>query len=119
MAVLVLAGWYYPINLQQNAVEAGQVTERGALMFLFILTFLIFAGTFTNMVIAGIETAETAGNITNLLFSLSLIFCGYVKSFPLSSLPFATSTSCPRSKHHFRRVCTDMESLPFLLVSAS
>jgi len=28
------------------------------------------------MVIAGIETAETAGNIANLLFSLSLLFCG-------------------------------------------
>ena len=80
MAVLVFVGWYYPIGLRQNAVEAGQVAERGALIFLFILAFLIFAGTFTNMVIAGIETAEAAGNITNLLFSLSLIFCGYVKS---------------------------------------
>ena len=80
MAVIVFVGWYYPIGLRQNAVEADQVAERGALMFLFILMFLIFAGTFTNMVIAGIETAEAAGNITNLLFSLSLIFCGYVKS---------------------------------------
>ena len=51
MAVLVFVGWYYPIGLRQNAMEAGQVAERGALMFLFILTFLIFAGTFTNMVI--------------------------------------------------------------------
>ncbi|KAL8782451.1 MAG: hypothetical protein Q9213_005381 [Squamulea squamosa] len=76
MAVLVFVGWYYPIGLRQNAVEADQVAERGALMFLFILAFLVFAGTFTNMVIAGIATAETAGNITNLLFSLSLIFCG-------------------------------------------
>ena len=76
MAVLVFVGWYYPIGLRENAVEAGQVGERGVLMFLFILMFMIFAGTFTNMVIAGIETAEAAGNITNLLFSLSLIFCG-------------------------------------------
>ncbi|KAL8651741.1 MAG: hypothetical protein Q9226_004578 [Calogaya cf. arnoldii] len=76
MAVFVFVGWYYPISLRQNAMEADQVAERGALMFLFILTFLIFAGTFTHMVIAGIESAETAGNITNLLFSLSLIFCG-------------------------------------------
>ena len=94
MAVLVFVGWYYPIGLRQNAVEAGEVAERGALMFLFILTFLIFAGTFTNMVIAGIETAEMAGNITNLMFSLSLIFCGYVKSSSLPPLP-ATSTSPP------------------------
>lgn len=86
MAVLVFVAWYYPIGLRQNAVEAGQVAERGALMFLFILAFLIFAGTFTNMVIAGIETAEGAGNLTNLLFSLSLIFCGYVFNCPLSML---------------------------------
>lgn len=78
MAVLVFLAWYYPIGLQQNAVVADQVAERGALMFLFILTFLNFAGTFTNMVIAGIDTAEGAWNLGNLLFSLSLIFCGYV-----------------------------------------
>ena len=28
------------------------------------------------MIIAGIDTAETAGNITNLLFTLCLLFCG-------------------------------------------
>jgi len=78
MAVLVFVAWYYPIGLRQNAVEADQVAERGILMFLFILTFLIFAGTFTNMVIAGVDTAEAGGNIANLLFPLMLIFCGYV-----------------------------------------
>ncbi|EPE32483.1 P-loop containing nucleoside triphosphate hydrolase [Glarea lozoyensis ATCC 20868] len=76
MALLVFLGWYYPIDLRQNAVEADQVAQRGALMFLFILVFLIFSSTFTHMVIAGVDTAEAAGNITNLLFSLALIFCG-------------------------------------------
>jgi ATP-binding cassette, subfamily G (WHITE), member 2, PDR len=80
MAMLVFLGWYYPIGLRQNAAEVDQVAEREALMFLFILMFLIFAGTFTHMVIAGIDTTETAGNIANL------IFCGYVKSSP--NLPF-------------------------------
>ncbi|XTI88346.1 ABC transporter-like protein [Cenococcum geophilum] len=76
MAVLVFVSWYYPIGLRQNAVEADQVAERGALMFLFTLTFMIFAGTFAHMAIAGVKTAEGAGTIINLLFSLSLIFCG-------------------------------------------
>lgn len=111
MAVLVFIGWYYPIGLRQNAVEAGQVAERGALMFLFILTFMIFAGTFTNMVIAGIDTAEAAGNITNLLFSLSLIFCGYVISFSIPPLSFATSINqslpLPSPKHCFPRFYTN------------
>ncbi|PSN69556.1 ABC transporter-like protein [Corynespora cassiicola Philippines] len=76
MAVLVFVSWYYPIGLHQNAVDANQVSERGALMFLYILAFMVFAGTFTHMAIAGVETAEGAGSIINLLFSLSLIFCG-------------------------------------------
>jgi ABC-type multidrug transport system permease subunit len=86
MAVLIFLAWYYPIGLRQNAVEADKVAERGALMFLFILAFLIFAGTFSDMCVAAVDTAEAAGNIANLLFPRTLIFCGYVKS-PLS-LPF-------------------------------
>jgi ATP-binding cassette subfamily G (WHITE) protein 2 (PDR) len=84
MALLVLVGWYYPMGLRQNALEADWIAERGALMFLFILAFLIFSSTFTHMVIGGVDTAEAAGSITNLLFSLALILCGYVK--PLISL---------------------------------
>lgn len=96
MAVLVFVSWYYPIGLRQNAVEADQVAERGALMFLFTLTFMIFAGTFAHMAIAGVKTAEGAGTIINLLFSLSLIFCGYVKSAPPHlSLLSATSRYPP------------------------
>lgn len=68
--------WYYPIGLYRNAVESGQTAERGALMFLLIECFLWFTSTFAQMVIAGIPTAETAGNVGNLIFSLSLIFCG-------------------------------------------
>lgn len=76
MALLIFLGWYYPIGLYQNAVEAGQTGERGALMFLFILAFMLFAGTFTHMIIAGLETGDGAAAFINLLFSLSLIFCG-------------------------------------------
>jgi ATP-binding cassette subfamily G (WHITE) protein 2 (PDR) len=78
MGVIVFVTWYYPIGLHQNAIEADQVNERGALMFLFILLFMVFAGTMTHMVIAGVETAEGAGAIINLLFSFCLIFCGFV-----------------------------------------
>jgi ABC-type multidrug transport system permease subunit len=76
-AFLIFVSWYYPIGLRQNAVEANQGAEREALMFLFILAFLNFAGTFTSMVMAAVDSVEAGGNITNLLHSLSLIFCGY------------------------------------------
>ncbi|MCJ1478445.1 hypothetical protein MMC13_007125 [Lambiella insularis] len=74
--LLIFVCWYYPIGLYRNAEATNAVHERGGLMFLFILAFLLFTSTFTDMVIAGLEDAETGGNIANLLFSLSLIFCG-------------------------------------------
>ncbi|KAL4917894.1 ABC-2 type transporter-domain-containing protein [Aspergillus aurantiobrunneus] len=76
MAVLMFVCWYYPVGLYRNAEPTDAVQERGALMFLLILTFLLFTSTFAHMMIAGIELAETGGNLANLLFSLCLIFCG-------------------------------------------
>ncbi|KIV78697.1 hypothetical protein PV11_06318 [Exophiala sideris] len=75
-ALLIFVTWYYPIGLYQNAEPTNAVHERGALMFLLILTFLLFASTFAHLAIAGIPDAETGGNIANLCFSLTLVFCG-------------------------------------------
>lgn len=75
-AVLLFFTWYYPIGLWRNAEPTDSVHERGALMFLLIWSFLLFTSTFAHMVIAGIADAETGGNIANLCFSLTLIFCG-------------------------------------------
>lgn len=80
MAVLMFVCWYYPVGLYNNAIPAGQVTERGAMAFLFLWVFLLFTSTFTDMIIAGFETAEAGGNIANLLFTLCLIFCGVLAS---------------------------------------
>ncbi|KAF4462799.1 ABC1 transport [Fusarium albosuccineum] len=80
MAVIMYFCWYYPVGLYANASDAGQLTERGALMFLFLFMFLIFTGTFSTFIIAGFETAEAGGNIANLMFMLCLIFCGVLAS---------------------------------------
>ena len=76
MAVIVFFSWYYPIGLYRNAIPGHAATERGGLMFLYCWVFLLFTSTFSTMIVAGIETAETAGNVAQLLFSLTLIFCG-------------------------------------------
>jgi ATP-binding cassette, subfamily G (WHITE), member 2, PDR len=76
MAVLIFVCWYYPIGLYRNAEPTNAVTARGVEMFLLVWEFLLFTSTFTNMVIAAVETAETGGNIANLMFSLTLVFCG-------------------------------------------
>ncbi|TXT15780.1 hypothetical protein VHUM_00283 [Vanrija humicola] len=68
--------WYYPIGYYRNAVPTDAVHERGALMWLYTEVFMIFTSTFSTAVVAGIELAETAGNIANLMFSLCLVFCG-------------------------------------------
>ncbi|KAJ7512027.1 ABC-2 type transporter-domain-containing protein [Mycena galericulata] len=79
-AVLSFVSWYYPIGLYRNAIAVDQVKERGGLMFLFILQFMLFTSTFSQMLVAGSETAEAAGNAGNLLFSLTLLFCGVLAS---------------------------------------
>ncbi|KAH7409048.1 AtrD, ABC-transporter [Cadophora sp. MPI-SDFR-AT-0126] len=79
-AVLIFVCFYYPIGMYKNAVFAGQTTERGGLFFLFIWVFLMFTSTFTDLVIAGIESAEEGGNVANMLFSMCLIFCGVLAS---------------------------------------
>lgn len=76
MAVLIFFCWYYPIGLYRNAEPTDSVNLRGFQLFLFVWMFLMFTSTFTHMVIAGIDSAETGGNLANLMFSLCLIFCG-------------------------------------------
>lgn len=50
MAVVIFFCWYYPIGMYRNAIPAHQVHERGGLMFLFVLVFMLFTSTFTDMV---------------------------------------------------------------------
>jgi ATP-binding cassette, subfamily G (WHITE), member 2, PDR len=80
MAVIIYFCYYYPIGLYNNAVPTDSVHLRGFQFFLFVLAFLLFTSTFTDMMVAGIPDAETAGNVANLLFTLSLIFCGVLQS---------------------------------------
>lgn len=72
--------YYYPIGLYANASPTDSVAERGGYFFLMILAFFLFTSTFTNLMIAGMDSAETSGNIATLLFSLCLIFNGILAS---------------------------------------
>ncbi|KZV91188.1 hypothetical protein EXIGLDRAFT_676351 [Exidia glandulosa HHB12029] len=76
VAMLTFFSWYYPIGLYRNAIPTGAVHERGALMFLYLVNFFIFTGTFAHLTIVTSETAEAGSNMANLMFSLSLLFCG-------------------------------------------
>ncbi|ORX90944.1 putative ABC transporter [Basidiobolus meristosporus CBS 931.73] len=124
MAVLIFVCWYYPIGLYRNAEPTNAVSERGALMFLLILTFLLFTSTFAHMIIAGIELAETGGNIANLLFSLCLIFCGVLASpdalpgfwifmYRVSPFTYLVSAMLSTGVSGTRAVCEAVEYLHF------
>ncbi|PVH68360.1 putative multidrug resistance ABC transporter [Cadophora sp. DSE1049] len=75
-SVLVYVAWYYPVGLYRNASPTHEEELRGALIFLLIVTYLIFTSTFSTLVIAVIGNAETGANIANLMFMMCLGFCG-------------------------------------------
>jgi ABC-type multidrug transport system permease subunit/ABC-type multidrug transport system ATPase subunit len=124
MAALMYFCWYYPVGLYRNASEAGQTTERGALIFLLLVTFLLFTCTFTDFIIAGFETAEAGGNFANLLFTLCLIFCGVLatpQTFPhfwifmyrVSPFTYLASAMLSTAVANVDVTCADNELLHF------
>nr|A0A1V0QSE4.1 RecName: Full=ABC-type transporter eriD; AltName: Full=Erinacine biosynthesis cluster protein D [Hericium erinaceus]ARE72241.1 ABC-transporter [Hericium erinaceus] len=74
--VVLFFCWYYPVGMYRNAEVTHAVTERGGLMFLLIWQFMLFTSTFAHMLIAGVDSDVTGGNIASLLFSLTFLFCG-------------------------------------------
>ncbi|GLA21539.1 hypothetical protein AnigIFM62618_011208 [Aspergillus niger] len=76
MAVVAYFCWYYPIGLYQNAIATHQIASRGCLMFLFTWAFMMFTSTFTHTLIAGMDSADSAGSVGNLCYMLCITFCG-------------------------------------------
>ncbi|KAH7417874.1 AtrD, ABC-transporter [Cadophora sp. MPI-SDFR-AT-0126] len=122
VAVIIYVCFYYPIGMYRNAEFADQFTERSGLMFLFVLAFLLFASTFTNMVIAGIETAEGGSGIASLMFSLCLIFCGvlvgpnamprfWIFMYRVSPFTYLVSGMLSTGLANAKVICSDIEYL--------
>jgi ATP-binding cassette subfamily G (WHITE) protein 2 (PDR) len=82
MSVLIYVSWYYPTGFYRNAEVTNTVAARGGTMLLVLWVWMMYTSTFAYMMQAGVELAEMAGNYANLLFILSLIFCGYIFSHP-------------------------------------
>ncbi|KAI9803300.1 MAG: hypothetical protein M1825_002091 [Sarcosagium campestre] len=124
MAIFIFFCWYYPIGLYRNAIPTDAVTERGGLMFLLIWAFLMFTSTFTDMIIAGIDNAETGSNIAQLMFSLTLIFCGVLVSptalpgfwifmYRISPFTYLVSAMLSVAVANTNAVCSDIEIATF------
>ncbi|KAF1959984.1 P-loop containing nucleoside triphosphate hydrolase protein [Byssothecium circinans] len=76
MSVILFVCWYYPIGMQRNGESTCDIGERSGVIFLFIWSFMQFTLSLSYLVVAGMKSAATAVNIAQLLYSLSLIFCG-------------------------------------------
>jgi ATP-binding cassette, subfamily G (WHITE), member 2, PDR len=79
MALLIFLGWYYPSKLHLNA-PAGTQHSRAGTMFALVWSFTVFTSTFSHFIIAGIEIAQEAANLANLLFVFCIAFCGVLAS---------------------------------------
>lgn len=121
VAMLTFFTWYYPIGLYRNAIPTDTVAERGALMFLYLMNFFIFTGTFAHLTIVTSETAEAGSNLANLMFSLSLLFCGvlanssglgwWVWMYRVSPFTYYVSGILSTAVANADVVCSDIEYL--------
>ena len=59
-----------------NTISSILSSERQGLVLLFCIQFFVYASTFSQMVIAALPDAETAGIIATLMFAMCMIFNG-------------------------------------------
>ncbi|KAL8835182.1 MAG: hypothetical protein Q9170_003428 [Blastenia crenularia] len=76
LAIIQFLTWYYPVGMYENAISTHALNERSGLMLLLLLSYMLFSSTFSQMVATVMPNAATGINISSLLYSLSLIFCG-------------------------------------------
>lgn len=76
LAVIQFTTWYYPLGMYRVASDANELSGRGGLIFLIIWSSMTFSSTFSQMFATIMPDAATGINVSTLLFSLSLIFCG-------------------------------------------
>ncbi|CAG8960438.1 hypothetical protein HYFRA_00008157 [Hymenoscyphus fraxineus] len=76
MSVFIFASWYFPIGFYRNSATTALMATNSVVILLFIWGYMMYMSTFAHMMQAGVDLAAMAGNYANLLFMLSLIFCG-------------------------------------------
>ncbi|KAL3446381.1 ABC-2 type transporter-domain-containing protein [Aspergillus insuetus] len=76
MAVFCYLVWFYPVGLYRNAEYTDTIHSRSTLTLLVIWTSFLFASSFAHMLIAGIETADGASALCNVMFIMMYSFCG-------------------------------------------
>lgn len=79
ISVIIWACWYFPVfGLNQDPGDR-------AIMWAFCLQFMLYASTWAQMLIFCMPSTETAGTISNILFTMTLQFNGVLQ--PPNALP--------------------------------
>ena len=68
--------WYYPAGFYKNAEPTDMVNQRGATMWLLVISFYVYTTTMGQLCVSFVELADNAANLANLLFIMCLNFCG-------------------------------------------
>ncbi|GIZ44791.1 hypothetical protein CKM354_000797800 [Cercospora kikuchii] len=85
VAILSFLVWYYPMALFRNAEWTDTVHSRGFLAALFFWVAFLFAGSFAQVLIAALPSAEIASGVATLLGIGLYAFCGIL--VPKTALP--------------------------------
>jgi ATP-binding cassette subfamily G (WHITE) protein 2 (PDR) len=75
-ALFIYLPFYFLVGMYKNGEVTGTEHERGGLMFLLLWAFMVYEGTFADMAVAGVPTAEIGATVSLLLFMMTLIFSG-------------------------------------------
>ncbi|KAI5949437.1 hypothetical protein KGF57_004647, partial [Candida theae] len=72
--------WYYPVGFYANAEPTHAVDQRGVLMWLFIICFFVYTSFMGLLCISFIELEDNAANLSVILFTMCMTFCGVLKT---------------------------------------
>ncbi|KAF2875749.1 pleiotropic ABC efflux transporter of multiple drugs [Massariosphaeria phaeospora] len=75
LATISFALFYYITGMNLNTSDADQ-HERGILMLLLFIMFFLFTQSLSHLLAAAIEVPQTAVNMGQPIFYLTIIFCG-------------------------------------------
>ena len=79
LSIMVYGSWYFPI------FGSHQGTNTQGMMLAFCIQLYLYASTFAHMIIVAMPNAQVAGNISTILFSMTLQFNGVLQ--PPQALP--------------------------------
>ncbi|KAJ5398236.1 hypothetical protein N7509_006349 [Penicillium cosmopolitanum] len=124
MAILCFIVWFYPVGLYQNAEYTDTIHIRSTHAVLIIWASFLFASSFGHMLIAGLESAEIASSLSNIMFILMYAFCGilagpsalprfWIFMYRVNPLTYMVSSFLSTSLGNAPMHCADNEVLSF------